>query len=306
MGNSQQTKKNKTQIPVAVAYFLTLLMGLAVFGLAGYFVVDKFVKDDAGGKNISSGMDVPTAEDRKTLLYVQVDDFNELNHALLVRLLPDTASIRIVPVSPKLLASENEEDPLASIDSIYINKGVNGVKNAVENTMGIQVDSYMTVTNASFDNVVDYIGGVSVAPDEDIYYNDEQTGERIFCEKGVMMSLDNTYTRLYINYPNFSDGPKENVSVMVDVMTRFINEMFLQEDNLTNNMDTFFNVIYNNSDTDMTKNEYLKSKKGIAYIIANGEMPCEALETKGEWLNGELFLNEDFPEKLRDFFEMNK
>lgn len=300
------TKKRRSQFPVAIAYFITLMVGLLIFGILGHHIIDKYVGDDPTAVSTGdTGLDIPTAEDRSTMLYVQVDDFNEMNHALLVRFLPDICEIKIVPISNKLLAAEHSDDPLSSLESIYINKGVNGVKNAIENTMGISVDKYMTVTNASFDNVVDYIGGVTVAPDEDIYYSDPETGEQIYGKKGTMMSLDNTYMRLYINYPNFSDGAQENVEVMNDLMPRFINEMFLQADNLTNNMDTFFNVIYNNSDTDMTKNEYLKSKKNITYIISNGDMPCESLAPMGEWLNGELFVSDSFPEKLKDFFEMN-
>lgn len=302
----KKAENRRKQFPVAIAYFLTLIIGLLIFGALGYYVVDKFVADDDGDKVKVEGLDIPTAEDRYTMLYVQVDDFNELNHALLVRVLPDQSEIRIVPISKKLLASEYEDDPLSALESIYINKGVNGVENAIENTMGVNVDHYMTVTNGAFDNVVDYIGGVTIAPDEDIFYTDPQTGEQIYGKKGVMMTLDNTYTRLYINYPNFSDGAKENVEAMHDIMPRFINEMFLQADNLSNNMDTFFNVIYNSSDTDITKNEYLKSKKGINYIISYGEVPCSSLNPTGEWLNGELFVDEDFPEKLKDFFEINK
>ena len=302
----KKAENRRKQFPVAIAYFLTLIIGLLIFGALGYYVVDKFVADDEGDKVKVEGLDIPTAEDRYTMLYVQVDDFNELNHALLVRVLPDQSEIRIVPISKKLLASEYEDDPLSALESIYINKGVNGVENAIENTMGVNVDHYMTVTNGAFDNVVDYIGGVTIAPDEDIFYTDPQTGEQIYGKKGVMMTLDNTYTRLYINYPNFSDGAKENVEAMHDIMPRFINEMFLQADNLSNNMDTFFNVIYNSSDTDITKNEYLKSKKGINYIISYGEVPCSSLNPTGEWLNGELFVDEDFPEKLKDFFDINK
>lgn len=299
-------KKRKRQFPVAIAYFLTLIVGLCIFGIAGKFIIDKFVTTDTGDKVVSDGLGIPTAEDRYTMLYIQVDDFNEMNHALLVRMLPDQCSIKIVPISHKLLANEYEDDPLSSLESIYINKGVNGVKNALENILGLSIDHYMTVTNSAFDNIVDYIGGVTIAPDEDLYYNDPQTGEQLYGKKDVMMTLDNTYTRQYINYPNFSDGAKENIEVMHDIMPRFINEMFLQADNLTNNMDTFFNVIYNSSDTNITKNEYLKSKKGITYMILNGDMPCESLKPTGEWLNDELFLDKKFPEEVKDFFEMNK
>ena len=300
------SKKRRRQFPVAIAYFLTLIIGLTIFGVAGYFVIDKFVADDQQDKVESDGLGIPTAEDRYTMLYIQVDDFNEMNHALLVRMLPDMCSVKIVPISHKLLASEYEDDPLSSLESIYINKGVNGVKNAIENTMGISIDHYMTVTNGAFDNVVDYIGGVTIAPDEDLYYNDPQTGEQLYGKKGVMMTLDNTYTRQYINYPKFADGAKKNLEVMHDILPRFINEMFMQADNLSNNMDTFFNVIYNSSDTNITKNEYIKSKKGINNIALNVDILCESLMPTGEWLNNELFLSSDFPEKVKKFFEINQ
>ena len=303
---AKNKKKRRTQFPVAAAYFLTLLICLGIFGGLGYYVVNRFVlsdEDKLSQKNALS--DIPTSDDRYTVLYVQVDDFNEMNHAMLVRILPDTCQVRIVPVSPYLMSSEYAGDALQTLTSIYTNKGVNGVKKAVENVMGVSVDKYMTVTNASLDNIVGYIGGVTIAPDEDIYYTDEVTGEQIYCKKGVSMSLDHSYLRLYINYPLFSDGPQENVKVMHDVMTRFINEMFLQTDNLSNNMDTFFNIIYNNSDTDMSKNDFIKNKKGIEYIINNGEMPCESLLPVGTWENGTFVVSSSYPERLKTFFDGN-
>ena len=98
-------KKQKRQFPVAIAYFITLLVGLAIFGAAGYYVVDKFVVDKNTDDSKLNGLDIPTAKDRYTMLYIQVDDFNEMNHAMLVRMLPDQCSIRIVTISQKLLAS---------------------------------------------------------------------------------------------------------------------------------------------------------------------------------------------------------
>lgn len=301
--NTQNTQKRKSQFPVAIAYFTTLIVCLGIFGLLGKYIMKNFVNFNSDKVKVTQGLDIPTKKDRITILYVQVDDFNEMNHAMLVKILPDIDQIKIVPVSNKLLANEHEEDIMEELENIYISKGVVGVKNAVENTMGINVDKYMTVTNASFDNVVDYIGGVTVAPKEDIFHTDENTGEQISCKKGTSMSLNNIYTRLYINYPKFSEGPKQNVAVMGDVMTRFINEMFTQADNFTNNMDTFFNVIYNNSDTDMTKSEYLKIKKGILYMVANADMPCEALIPTGNWDNNILLLDTDFSKRLKEFFE---
>ncbi len=305
MENTEQNvNKRKSQIPVAIAYFSTLLACLLIFGLLGRYIVKHYVNLDVGkSTELNQGLDVPVAEDRMTILYVQVGQTNKMNHALLVKLLPDICEVKIVPISNKMMSAENETDNLDEIGNIYDAKGVVGVKNAVETTLGVDVDKYMTVTDSSFDNVVDYIGGVTVAPSEDIFYTDPNTGEQIVCKKGTSMSLDNNYTRLYVNYPNFSQGAMQNVSALNDIMTRFINEMFLQADNLTNNMDTFFNVIYNNSDTNMTKSDYLSSKKGIIYIAQNGDMPCEALSPSGDWQSGMLFVDDSFPKALADFFE---
>lgn len=305
MENTQTTEnKRKSQFPVAIAYFVTLLVCLGIFGLLGKYIINHYVNLDIGkNTNQNQGLDVPTAEDRMTILYVQVGNSGQLNHALLVKLLPDVCEIKIVPISNKMMSAENDSDNLDELGNIYANKGVVGVKNAVEQTLGVDVDKYMTVTDSAFDNVVDYIGGVTVAPSEDIFYTDPDSGEQIACKKGTSMSLDNTYTRLYVNYPNFSQGAMQNVSVLGDVMTRFINEMFLQADNLTNNMDAFFNVIYNSSDTNMTKSEYLSSKKGITYIIQNGDMPCESMAPSGEWSSGVLFVDDGFSKSLAEFLE---
>lgn len=295
-------KKSRSQFPVAVAYFITLLVCLGIFGLLGKYIVEKFVNIGDDTVLSSEDMGIPTEEDRFTVLYVQVDNDGVMQHGLVVRFLPDICEIKLVPVSAYTMASPKKGDSQDTLKNIYASSGVNAVKNAVENMIGADIDKYMTVSNASFDNVVDYIGGVSVVPDEDIYYNNAETGERIYGTKNVAMTLSNTFMRLYINYQDFSDGPEENLRVLNDVMPRFINEMFLQATNLTNNMDTFFNVIYNNSDTNMTKNEYLKSKKSIVYIINNGNMPAASLIPQGTWSDGVFYADVNFSDKVEEFF----
>lgn len=303
---AENTNKRKSQIPVAIAYFATLVICLGIFGGLGYFIIDKYVLNDKGSTSLEAAeTGVPTKEDRLTVLYLQVDNSNAMKQSVLVRFLPDVGEIKIVPVSPYLMSAQNEGENASSLANIYSQGGVNGVTKAVENAMEISVDRYMTVSDAAFDNIVDYIGGVTVAPDEDINYSDEETGDRIFCKKGVMMSLDHSYLRVYMNYPDFSDGGMENAKVASDVLTRFINEMFLQSDNLRSNMDTFFNVIYTNSDTNMTKTEYTKNKRGIIYILENQTMPCESLTPTGTWNNDSFYVGGDFPQALKDFFELD-
>ena len=300
--NAKKNGKRKNQLPVAFAYFLTLLICLVAFGFLGYYVLDRFVFKEDGSSMKPVDLSVPTAEDRFSTLYIQVDDFNEMKSALLVRIIPDKCQVRIVPVSPGLMSAAYAEDAKTTVGEIYAQSGVTGVKKAVENAYGVPVDKYMTVTNSSFDSVVDYIGGITYTPTEDMFYFDEKNGDEISCRKGEKIALNHNLLRVYINYPKFSGGQSQNVKIMSDVMTKFINEAFMQVDMLSNNMDTIFNVIYNSSDTDMTRNEYIRYKKGILYILENETSPCESITPVGTWTGDKFEPGESFSDELKKFF----
>lgn len=305
-GPASKTKRRaSTQFPVAFAYFLTLLLCLGAFGGIGYYVVDRFVMRDTESVPVAVDTGIPTAEDRYTTLYVQVSEDGTMNNGLLVRVIPDKTMVRIVPVSKGLMASPTEGDVKSTVGEIYSTSGVIAVRNAVENAYQIDIDKYMTVSDSAFDSIVDYIGGVTYTPTEDMFYFNVDTGDELSCRKGEKIALNHHLLRLFINYPSFAEGYSANSKVMADIMEHFINDAFMQFEMLTNNLDTIFNIIYNSSDTDMTRNDFIRYKNAITYILDNETSPCTSLNPAGVWTNNTFEVGDGFVSELATFFDPN-
>lgn len=291
-----------SQLPVAFAYFLTLLISLVVFGFIGFYIINRFVLKEEQEPETSVVTDVPMAKDRFSVVYVQADEQNVMQHALLVRFIPDEGKIRMIPVPAELVCDDN--GAAVQLKDVYSEKGVSAVRNLLEDVYGVEIDKYMTVTNGAFDGIVDYVGGITYTPTENMFYSDPLTGEELACKKGEKITLIHNQLRMYLNYPNFSAGKMENLKVQADLMEDFINDAFMQIEMLENNMDTLFNMVYNSSDTNMTKNEYISGKKGLLYIMKNYKNPCEALTPVGKWEDGSFTVSGSFPDEVKRFLEM--
>lgn len=301
--NSREAEK-RSQLPVAFAYFLTLLLSLVIFGLIGFYIINRFVLKEDEPEQLSAVSNAPSAGDRFSVFYIQTDDNNVMQHGLLVRFLPDEGKIRISPVPAELLCDNKESGPAEKIGDIYAEKGPSAAKNALEDVYGMKIEKYMTVTNGAFDGIVDYVGGVTHTPTENMFYSDPENGEEISCIKGEKINLTHYQLRMYINYPTFANGRGENMKAASELLQSLINDAFMQIEMLENNMDNIFSVIYNNSDTNMTRNEYISSKKGLLYIMKNYTNPCESMTPLGTWAEDNFKIDESFPEELKNFFEM--
>ena len=300
---AKEKRKRANQLPVAFAYFLTLLICLGIFGGIGYYIVQRFVYNEREVSSLVAEDTTPTAEDRFTTLYVQVTDQGEMENGLLVRVIPDRLAVRIVPVSTGLMAAVEEGDVKSTVGEIFAAEGVVAVRRAVENAYGVDIDKYMTVSDSAFDSVVDYIGGVTYTPTEDMFYYNPQTAEEISCKRGEKIALNHHLLRLFLNYPSFEDGLSTNAKVTADIMESFINDAFMQVDMLTDNLDTIFNIIYNSSDTDMTRNDFVRYKSGIVYILNAGSNPCDSLNPIGTWHDNTFEVSKGFASELAEFFD---
>lgn len=308
--------KQRGRLKVGLIYLMTLAVCLLFFGLAGKYITNKFVNKSENDSDMPSVItNIPKSSDRNTLLFLQVDNQNNLTNGLVVRNLPDMGEVNIVPITPYMLSQVESSGSKKTLMEIYNEakttsaaKGAEDVTKAVENVYGIKIDKYMTISNSAFDTMINYFGGVSYMITENIFHSNAATGEEISFEKGKNIILDNQQVRLFLNYPVFEKGRNENLKVTADVMTRFLNGAFVQVNMLEGNIDNVFNSFYEGATTNITKNEYLQYKSRIIYVTKNYSNFIESRTPVGSWSDdGETFeLNEGFKEEISDFFELNK
>jgi LCP family protein required for cell wall assembly len=63
--------------------------------------------------------------------------------------------------------------PNHKINAIYGNKGIEGLKIAVSDILGLEIDNYATITYSGVRGIIDSLGGVEIDVPFDMYYVDE-------------------------------------------------------------------------------------------------------------------------------------
>lgn len=290
---SEQTKKKavkrKSQVPMAVVYFGTMLLFLAVFGLIASFLVNRIneLNQPAQAEPISK---TPSFN----IMFARVNSKNVLSDMSVIRFSPETNTVVVVPVSSFIVDSDSGN----TLRNVYQDKGVSGLKSAVESEFGLTVDNYVTVSNDAFDQVVDLFGGIIYKPEEELYYLSEKDEDDISLRKDQTVSLVGRQIRLLFQYPVFSDGKNGNLTFMGEAMTQIVKNAFRQSSITKNNLDNIYNIITNNSDTDLDKNVFKTQKGYIKQMLDTNAVNCKVLVPSGEWKDDAMKMSGEFKKQL--------
>ncbi len=294
-------KKKRSQAPVAMVYFVTLAVCLIVFGLIGLKLIDTFSisNTDSSSEDDTDSSETLTLHDT-TLFFLMTDESGKAVNSALIRVLPNSEKITIIPFSPYT------ELTGGTIAEVYADNGIVSVKNALESQLAISIDQYMALTGTSFDAAVQITGGVLYTVSEDLYYDDPLTKDTVSYPKGTETALEGSQLRAIMNYPIFQDGASTNVKVTGSLLTDWINTSFEKADILTENLDDIFNAIYTDADTNITSVEYQDAKPAILYLINNLSMPANYLTPTGKWNNETSFsISSSFVDQLPEFLELD-
>lgn len=171
----KQAKKRKSQVPVALVYFATLMLFIAVFGLIASFIIDK-LNELNDPKPVNNKAPVASFN----LLYAHVNSKNVLAEMSVVRVSPETNKVVLIPVSSYIKNDGSDK----TFREIYEDGGVVKLKNAVENTFNVKVDNYVTVSNKAYERLIDMIAGIIYTPKEDLYYIAKNDADDISIRSG--------------------------------------------------------------------------------------------------------------------------
>ena len=95
-----------------------------------------------------------------------------------------------------------------SIDSVYLEKGIDTYKSEIENLVGQSIPFYIILNLTKFGELTDMLGGMKIFVPSPVDVKDEE-GERYLLPSGVV-SLDGDKIRTYLNYEK-SDEPEEDL-----------------------------------------------------------------------------------------------
>lgn len=310
------SKKHASGAPVLFVYVVTMLVCLVIFGSAAVVLLDVFVtqpreeREREQQKNQTSQEEVVEQVDysefSETVLFVSADGV-KLNGAVLIRTLPDQASIKLVPISVKTVAVVGTSTE--TLATHFENGGITYLKNAVEDVFDITCDKYIKISNDGFNRLVEYLGGTStyVFP-QDLYYKDESTGTLTSFSQGqATRTLWGDDIIKIISYPLYEGGDAQAAQVVGEISVSLINSAcYTYKDNIISNMQNIFNTIFNNSDTDITSKGFKEKRDALEYLVENaGTSACTYRMPTGEWdQRGNFNVSEDFSTELKAYFEI--
>lgn len=290
----KQAKKRKSQVPVALVYFATLMLFIAVFGLIASFIIDK-LNELNDPKPVNNKAPVASFN----LLYAHVNSKNVLAEMSVVRVSPETNKVVLIPVSSYIKNDGSDK----TFREIYEDGGVVKLKNAVENTFNVKVDNYVTVSNKAYERLIDMIGGIIYTPKEDLYYIAKNDADDISIRSGQAISLVGRQIRLISQYPVFESGKKGNLEFMGEALEQLVTSVLRQTSITKNNLDNMYNIIIENSDTDWDRNSFKIHKTYIKNMLDTNDTECILLTPDGEWSDNKMTVSDQFNDELKKIIE---
>ena len=119
-----------------------------------------------------------------------------------------------------------------SIDSVYLEKGIDSYKAEVENLVGQSIPFYIVLNLTKFGELTDMLGGMKVFILSPVDVKDED-GERYLLPSGVV-SLDGDKIRTYLNYEKIDEDEDDGIERRQNVLLAFFaalsrNEKIIQD-----------------------------------------------------------------------------
>lgn len=291
-------KKRRSQAPVALVYFVTMIIFFGIIGTASVFTLKHYGLLKTGTEDTQEELNIRPSF---TTLYARVNSKGVLADMTFVRLSPRKNSIAVIPISAYTV-SEGEGKTLRDI---YKDDGIKKLQEAVSKTFDISIDYYMTISNTSFETVSNVFGGIPYTPTEELYYlsmdNDEND---ISLVKGEVVNLSGRQIRLLCQYPVFSSEKKGNNEFLGYAVTQLINNAFQQTSITKDSLDNIYSIITEKSTTDMKKSDFEIQKKYLKKMLDDKVTPAKSYIPEGTWTDKTHFtVSEGFKEKLKDAFD---
>ena len=284
--NGKKKKPKRSQAPVALIYFVTLIIFCGVFGFFAKLIIDRVSKSEAGEADVSGSY-----IDSYNTLYARVNNENVISDLSIMRICPEQSRIIVIPMTAFTVSSA---DGGKTFREVYKEGGIRNLQTAVANTFGISVDYYVTLSNDSFEEVADIVGGFSYVPPEELYYLDPASDKNdISFREGKPVMLSGRQIRLICQTNVFSKGRQGNMEFLGEALTGLINNAFDQVEITTNSLDVIYSKLTANSSTDLSENDYKQHRVYIKDMLREQIQPAEALVPEGDWLDDSHFRPSD-------------
>lgn len=301
---AKDKKKRKSQAPIALVYFSTMVIFLVILGSIALIFMKNLVLEPKKSSSVSISDNTPTDKNYQTFFYMVKDDKNNLETAMLARFLPADGKLMLVPLSPYTLITHGGSNQ--TMAQIFKSGGAPDTTSALGETLGISIDRYMSMGEECFENVCDNIGSITYEVLEDMYYIDKHSDDVTNYTKGDKISLQGSQMRLFITYPKYKNGYSQNVTVAGEFMRSLINNGFKLQTTRDNLESIYSNLLRESAEKNFSAGDFEETKEYYYYVIDNFDNPAYMLTPTGTWSDkGYQFTIDDaFKTQLKSAFKI--
>ncbi|MBR1765109.1 MAG: LytR family transcriptional regulator [Ruminococcus sp.] len=288
-------KKKRSQAPVALVYFATLLLFMGVFGFIAFKLMQK-VNDMNGDDSLAP---IDDSADY-TLMIARINDTSTLADVGLFRFRPGSDKIVITPVPSETIYQSEGVD----LSTVYDDGGIRKLERAVEETFSINVDFYVTTAEENYESVCDVLGGIVYTPTVELYKLSEKDIDDISYRAGVAVTMNGRQIRLLVDTPDvFPAGYPDALDFCGSAQAQMVNNAFQQVNLTKSSMDNIYTLLTADGETNYTKNDYRLHKSYINEMLDHNIKPAELLVPEGTWAeDGSFTVDRTFVNELLEAY----
>ncbi|MBE6862668.1 MAG: LytR family transcriptional regulator [Ruminococcus sp.] len=280
---------NKKSGRIAVPFLLTIFIGLILIGGAAIFIYSYFElgKEDELKEPIARSAATASYEDSHTILFIiDLPEENCSSTFVLMRSVPKEKKILYVGIPSNSIAVINDKQ--TGLKETYERGGADAAVEFAEQTLGVEVDKYMTFDREAFLKFCDIMGGVTYAINADIPGIQETNAEQYLSGSKILK---------VITYPFFSGGEEQRAYTASSIFSSMMNQA--DGKRLADNLDTSFTNLVNLTETDITAVDYKDKKTGTKYMLENGMTIARFRAITGTNASGSFIIDKAFGEEIK-------
>ena len=278
--NKKVQKKKRSKLPLL--FLIVIILGV-IFGINVY-------NNGGGLKGLlitilgQSKKDIEALDTKYVLVLGISEDINvNLTDTIMIASYnPHTQKAAVMSISRDTFVGNNKNSAKATdkLNSVYAQKGIEGVLKKVNNLTGLSISDYVIIKNTALIDFVDAIGGVEFNVPIDMKYDDPTQNLHIDLKQG-MQKLDGEKAEWLVRFRHNNDGTSypasygDNDIGRMRTQREFIKETLKQTINFKNifKVRKIVDSLYSNIETNMNKDEIL------AYASCLPELDITNLES---------------------------
>ncbi|MCM1164949.1 MAG: LCP family protein [Lachnospiraceae bacterium] len=248
---------------------------MAIMAFKWYLFPDNTQEVGAGNNGELTEDFRPTSEHNFNVMAMLSDSPNDAPDLfMLIEYNAVDSRLIYVPIPAGISVGKEER----TLPNIYAAQGGAGVVKAVESVIGVPCDCFIKMDRSSFCDLITAFGNVEYSVKKTIIVKDGTESETF--NAGARLITGESVFRLMM-IADFEEGESFRFNCVGELMSELINQNF--RDVNTSLMDTYYQMIIDNAETNLTEILYRSRKAALLNTIEYGSNPGEFYIPYGEY-----------------------